>query len=834
MDNEQKKVHHFISELIQLWSMNPNLINNRQCFEIWEETCQPRPFSGKSITLLDNKLNLPANNHYIVYLSWNSERNQTELVAETNKTQYTFDIHISKKGVSFSQFKTTPFYRHEDNPGKKMEIIYDVINHIVNHEPGMNVFKLKKKEFVQQLQLIGNFHDKNLLNQMAKLPNLEIKNLIQQAASDMALDDLSSQLSLPMGSTYAFDASSQLDKRSKKEAHHIIIPLKTHWRIIQEMEMLRAMTKHNYDVQKAFVLPLKACEILGSNNRDITFIKIPHVKDLLVEEGKKLTIHQRGKKSPLGTFIISLFDYDTIYGELHWNDFELTENFNHIYLLPQQSAHKLQMQFINELFNQIKHQPDRIKGSLRYILGLEETPYASQYTTKSSQDMDFSQKNALDACIHKKNPIVTIQGPPGTGKTWVLAKVIQSLCSKGQRILVTAPSHAAVDNICKRILDLPVLRFGNPDKINPLIIQSCWFGKEDNVKQFIKKLHPKKPGKIFAATHLRAVIDDVITSDIDKNGLFDVIIFDESGMTRMDDFLLCAQLGKRIILFGDHQQLPPFPLSTEVIKRLNDEHQYISWEIKQIIYLSALEWLTRIRKIPLIMLERTYRCQNPRLMRFSSTLFYHAKVITSEKAEYFRLPYHERQKKYPASTLCFYSTSMLPKAVRTESVVWDSAKIGIENQCEAELCQKIVLNAIKKYQSHQITVISPYRRQVALIRKVLDYQSIQNHLPPGFTKEQWDIFLHAQIATVDSFQGGESDIVIISYVRSNSNQGIGFVDNPNRINVAHTRCRREIVIIGDLECLKKQAKSDIFIRMERAFLRDGKIIQVTNDFCCDL
>ncbi len=70
-------------------------------------------------------------------------------------------------------------------------------------------------------------------------------------------------------------------------------------------------------------------------------------------------------------------------------------------------------------------------------------------------------------------------------------------------------------------------------------------------------------------------------------------------------------------------------------------------------------------------------------------------------------------------------------------------------------------------------------------------------------------------------------MVIISYVRSNEGEGIGFIDNPNRINVAHTRCRREMHIVGDLECLKQQAGNKIFERMERAFRRDGEIIDVS-------
>ena len=78
-----------------------------------------------------------------------------------------------------------------------------------------------------------------------------------------------------------------------------------------------------------------------------------------------------------------------------------------------------------------------------------------------------------------------------------------------------------------------------------------------------------------------------------------------------------------------------------------------------------------------------------------------------------------------------------------------------------------------------------------------------------------------------SFQGAESDVVIICYVRSNEKNIVGFTDNPNRINVAHTRCRKELHVTGDLACLKRGARNGIFERMERAFRRDGVIVTLT-------
>ncbi|MCP4214576.1 MAG: AAA family ATPase, partial [bacterium] len=275
---------------------------------------------------------------------------------------------------------------------------------------------------------------------------------------------------------------------------------------------------------------------------------------------------------------------------------------------------------------------------------------------KPGVEMDFSQKQAWAASVNAKNPVVAVQGPPGTGKTWVLIQVIRFLCGQGKRILVTAPSNTAVDNICKRILDLPILRMGNIDKTDPVVLDACRPDNHENVRAYIEKKKKFGTGAVYAATHVRALFDTFIGRELEENGLFDAVFFDEAGMSRMDEFLLCAKLGNRVIVFGDQQQLPPFPLSAEVLGKLNRKHRYVSAGSRQIIDCGALEWLAHNRNLPVIMLQRSYRCQNPRLLRFSSTLFYDARVKTSEKAEYFQLSYTDRQEKYPPSTLRFYRT----------------------------------------------------------------------------------------------------------------------------------------------------------------------------------
>ena len=192
-----------------------------------------------------------------------------------------------------------------------------------------------------------------------------------------------------------------------------------------------------------------------------------------------------------------------------------------------------------------------------------------------------------------------------------------------------------------------------------------------------------------------------------------------------------------------------------------------------------------------------------------------AQVQAAPTAEYYQLGYKERLLRYPASTLRFVSTSQLPVARRREQVV-TAGQPGIENRLEAEICAALVREYSGCYPLNEITVITPYRRQLRLLRKMLSAP------PAGIAAAEWEQFVHQRISTVDSFQGGESDVVIISYVRSGG-RSVGFVDDPNRVNVTHTRSRREMIVVGDAEFLAKKSRGRIFVRMLRAITRDGVV-----------
>ena len=137
---------------------------------------------------------------------------------------------------------------------------------------------------------------------------------------------------------------------------------------------------------------------------------------------------------------------------------------------------------------------------------------------------------------------------------------------------------------------------------------------------------------------------------------------------------------------------------------------------------SAMEWLIRFRGFPVLMLKESYRCQNPRLLRFASILFYNAEVRPAAHAEYYRLSYPERMRRYAPETLCFYSTSGLPPERKHETLSLDGRKPGLSNPAEAQVCVHLFYRMLRKHPLREITIIAPYRRQVRVIRGMLNLE----------------------------------------------------------------------------------------------------------------
>ena len=833
MNSEIDKIDFFYQEGRRLWQSNPDYVLTKDFYELWESLHFPQPFTvDNNVELLGVKFDLPEyEGCKTAYYSWLDADRCPALLVETKEWEKRFLLTFDEGNAKIYEEDLILTSDDEYSMGEKLEVVMEVISYMRKSGSTKDILNLTKKDFVDLMENIADLYPKGLINLMKRSSAGFIKSLSRKATADMAADELSQQLSLPLGGDYSFGEENKLDDLEVLVAP-ADIPSRTPWQIQADLEFINQAYRLATDSERHFVLALKDAEIIGKTGKFDVPLKITVNDEMPIRQNDILNVFLRGAGDVLGTFRVDIFDEDKILGRLRCDyPQEVERLLDRMYIQLQRSPRE----FLTNTFEQLYHSfcasdsNEHSESVIKYLLGFKSFTFKPGKKGNPPEGMDISQQCAWRTAIDPENPVVLIQGPPGTGKTFCLEQLVRKLCTQGLRVLITAPSNTAVDNICRRIIDLPVLRFGKTNRsIAPDISAQCWIGEEKNVKRFVMKRQQFNTGGIYAGTQVGLVKDNIITDDVRQNGCYDVIIFDEAGMSNMEEFLLCARLGKRAVLFGDHLQLPPFPLPKPVSDEAAEKYGPLSRERASLIKFSALEWLTKIRKIPVIMLQRSYRCQNPRLLRFASTLFYDAGVLPSSSAEYFKLSYHERRSKYPASTLRFLSTSTLPEEKRREHLALEHQKPGIANPAEAYLCLYAFYQAVEKYPLEEISIIAPYRKQIKVIRDNISLEKVRELCPEQkISDKRWNAFVNSKIATVDSFQGAESDIVIICYVRSNENDGIGFVDNPNRINVAHTRCRREIVIIGDLEGLKRQSRNNIFDRMSRAFSRDGELIEVT-------
>ncbi|SFX80076.1 AAA domain-containing protein [Cytophaga hutchinsonii] len=446
------------------------------------------------------------------------------------------------------------------------------------------------------------------------------------------------------------------------------------------------------------------------------------------------------------------------------------------------------------------------KDSIRLrdvILGEKTASFNTKENYAAPDKLDITQKKAWEKAIQAQD-VAIIHGPPGTGKTTTIVEIVKTLIEKGERVLVCASSNAAVDVLTERLAarGLPVVRLGNPSKITEQNLQYCLDRQVVNHEQFglVKELK-KRAEEFFRmankykrnfdreereqrkailkeARNLRGQADDhlhflqqnvlvknqVVTCtpvvsmhrEIGKEK-FDTLIFDESGQTMEPMCWIPIQKVKKVILAGDHLQLPPTVKSDEAAKKG-----------------LAISLLEKLMPLPGIseMLAIQYR-MNEKIMQFPSQWFYDNKLEAHGSV---------KDHAFDDDVIQFIDTA---GTGYEEELV--GAPFGIRNKQEADLVLAILNNVAELNKQASIGIISPYKLQIQYIREQLIEQKITSK--------------NIQVQTVDGFQGQEKDIIIISLVRSNGKQEIGFLKDLRRMNVAITRARKKLIVIGDSSTL---------------------------------
>jgi len=341
-----------------------------------------------------------------------------------------------------------------------------------------------------------------------------------------------------------------------------------------------------------------------------------------------------------------------------------------------------------------------------------------------------------------------IQGPPGTGKTTAIVESIRRILGRNPNasILMSSHSNDAVDTGQERLLGFSHVRQARiaepgkvPRRLRPTLVES------DDLE----------PYNLVAGTCNRLTIDSRLRFKV-----FDWLILDEANKVRANEALALMPLAKRWVMIGDLNQLPPVmeeAASTFKVEQPLDEVVRDD---------SFYGWIWD--KVPAgsrIMLPRQYRMREP-IGRVVSDLFYDGKLIHEAPHPRMPLPWpFDRE-------LVWVDTGAQDE--------YRDAQRSVANEFEVALCKDITSIIRRRVRKSKLAVIAMYNSQVNRLQSAL-----KGIVPPD------------DIESVDAFEGRESDGVILSLVRSNDRAAIGFLNDPNRVNVAISRAKKLLVIVGD-------------------------------------
>ncbi|MBA0768245.1 hypothetical protein Gotri_017062 [Gossypium trilobum] len=415
-------------------------------------------------------------------------------------------------------------------------------------------------------------------------------------------------------------------------------------------------------------------------------------------------------------------------------------------------------------------------------------------------ELNASQAFAVKSVLQK--PISLIQGPPGTGKTVTSAAIVYNMAKQGQgQVLVCAPSNVAVDQLAEKIsaTGLKVVRLcaksreavSSPVEHLTLHYQVRHLDTSEKSELHKLQLLKDEQGELSSSDEkkykaLKRATEREISQSADvicctcvgagdprlANFRFRQVLIDESTQATEPECLIPLVLGvKQVVLVGDHCQLGPVIMCKKGARA----------GLAQ----SLFERLILLGVKP-IRLQVQYR-MHPCLSEFPSNSFYEGTLqngvtINERQSSGIDFPWP-----VPNRPMFFY--------VQMGQEEISASGTSYLNRTEAANVEKIVTTFLRSgVVPSQIGVITPYEGQRAYI---VNYMSRNGALRQQLYKE-------IEVASVDSFQGREKDYIILSCVRSNEHQGIGFLNDPRRLNVALTRARYGIVILGNPKVLSKQ------------------------------
>jgi len=467
-------------------------------------------------------------------------------------------------------------------------------------------------------------------------------------------------------------------------------------------------------------------------------------------------------------------------------------------------------------------------GELRAVLFAERQPQfgvPADVLPQSghSAELNESQQSAIEFALTCED-VAILHGPPGTGKTTALVELVRRVVERGEKVLATAPSNTAVDNLLAKLVDANVnaVRIGHPARVDVHLHDRTLDALVENhenmrwVRHLMKdaeQLYRKasrytraKPArgerqemrreakqlKSEARKLERQAVDHILdgadvvcaTTTFDRKTIgqrhFDLAVIDEACQSTEPGCWLPLLHSDRLVLAGDHCQLPPTVISKQAAR------EGFGRSLLERLVEHYGELITRRLCVQ-------YR-MHQQIMEFSSDQFYDGHLVADE-------------------TVNAHLLSGLPGVSTTDPLTdkpvtfIDTAGAGYDEELEPDgesrrnLSEgRLVLHKLSQLQAagvdcRDMGVITPYAAQVRWLRENTDDPDLE-------------------IDTVDGFQGREKEAIVISLVRSNQKNEIGFLADTRRMNVALTRARRKLIVIGDSATL---GKHDFYVAMLEYF-----------------
>ena len=457
------------------------------------------------------------------------------------------------------------------------------------------------------------------------------------------------------------------------------------------------------------------------------------------------------------------------------------------------------------------------------ICGMVEPGFRDIYPVRFPW-LNRSQEVAVNNMLCSRD-VMIVHGPPGTGKTTTLVEAIAETLNREPQVLVCAQSNMAVDWICQKLVErgVRVLRIGNPTRVNDQMLGYCYERQYEahpdypelwSIRKAIRQLQGERrkhsmsssvQSRINRLRHRAEELEVKINVELFDNARvvastlvgsnsslltgrrFGTLFVDEAGQALEAATWIAVRKADRVVLAGDHLQLPP------TIKCYDAERAGLG--------VTMMEMVVRRWQQAVTLLTTQYR-MNREIMQFSSDWFYGGSLKAADEVK--------------VRGILDFDTPM----------EWiDTSQMDFDEQVQGAGCSKVNVKEadffvarLEEYVSRiglerilderiDFGLISPYKAQVRYMRQIVKRSAVLRQLREVLT-----------VDTIDGFQGQERDVVFISLVRSNDDGSIGFLSDLRRMNVAITRARMKVVVIGNASTLchhKFYAKLHAYIQSLR-------------------